>query len=386
MSSKKTEFSRRTFLKSMGAAGIGTLMIVFMQQDVLACTTFQLIHEGQVFVGKNYDWMVEDGLIIVNKRGVSKTAYQSTGDNTGLGTPATWTSIYGNVTFTQYGRELGPGGMNEAGLVVESMGLFHNTPNRKYPDPDNRASIMAAQWRQYQIDNFATVKEVIESDAFLRIRPQKGIHVHFIVSDKDGNCATIEFLDGKMVCHTNETLPHRVLTNNTYDLSLDYLLKDEKPEPDSYKSIERFIRAAKMVKDYNPETSTSPIDYAFDILESVSWSVNRDWKSIPFTSNTRWSIVYDQKKLRIHFRTHGNPERRFIRLETFDFSCSLPVKHLDVTANLSGDVSGDFVDYTRQSNRDLIENAFTKTVFFPRYSADQLDALAKYPEAFACEK
>lgn len=181
-------------------------------------------------------------------------------------------------------------------------------------------------------------------------------------------------------------MPFRALTNNTYDLSLEHLKKDTIPEPDMFKSIERFIRAAKMVEEYNPETSAAPIDYAFEILKSVSWRVDRDWKGTPFTSNTRWSIVYDQKNLHIHFRTHSNPKIRLIRLGSFDFSCNTPVKVLDVTANLSGDVTGKFADYTRQVNRELIENAFTKTVFFPRYSAQQLDYLADYPEAFVCER
>ena len=362
------------------------LALVSMHPQALACTTFQLNHDGQIFVGKNYDWMVEDGLIIVNKRGVSKTAMRSTVDNTGLGTPAKWTSKYGSVIFTQYGRELGPGGMNEAGLVVESMGLFRNTPNRKYPDPDDRVSILVMQWRQYQLDNFATVKEVIDSDAHLRIRPKKGVNPHFIISDKAGNCATIEFLDGKMVCHTNDTLPYRALTNNTYALSLDYLKQDKLPEPDRFKSIERFIRAAKMVKDYKPGVSASPLDYAFNILKSVSWSVDQDWKGTPFTSNTRWSIVYDQKNLRIHFRTHANQDIRMIDMNSFDFSCKSPVKILDLTAKLSGDVSKKFVDYTQQSNRELIEKAFTKTLFFPKLSDEQLDTLSKYPDTFVCEK
>ena len=94
-------------------AAIG-LLLGLVQVDAEACTTFQLRHADQVIVGKNYDWMVEEGLIIVNKRGVSKTAYQSTLDTTAVGTPAAWTSKYGSIVFTQYGRELGPGGMNEA--------------------------------------------------------------------------------------------------------------------------------------------------------------------------------------------------------------------------------------------------------------------------------
>ena len=373
-------------LNFWNSAVIVCLTFVGMQLDAMACTTFQLKHDDQVLVGKNYDWMVEEGLIIVNKRGLSKTAFISSDDSTTLGTPATWTSKYGSITFAQYGRELSPGGMNEAGLVIESMGLFQNTPNRKYPEPDGRVSILAGQWQQYQLDNFATVKEVIESDALLRIRPQTGIHSHFIVSDKEGSCATIEFLDGKMVCHTNASLPYRTLTNNTYEVSLGYLKNGEIPEPDPFKSIERFTRAAKMVSMYDPENNMSPIDYAFDILKRVSWSMDGNWNGVAFTSTTRWSIVYDQRNMHIYFRTHGNPKIRVIRLASFDFSCQTPVQILDITADLLGDVSAKFVNYTQQDNRNLIEKAFSRTVFFPQYSAAQLDTLANYPETFFCSK
>jgi len=370
-----------------GIAGTTLILILaILQVDASGCTTFQLNHEGKVFVGKNYDWMVEDGLIIVNKRGTTKTAMKSTVDNTGLGIPVTWTSKYGSITFTQYGRELGPGGMNEAGLVVESMGLFRNTPNRKYPEPDDRVSIMVQQWRQYQLDNFSSVTEVIESNAYLRIRPKRGPHSHFIISDKAGNCAIIEFLDGKMVLHSNESLPHRILTNNTYDFSLGFLKQNKIPEPDRYQSIKRFIRAANMVGEYTPGVSKEPVDYAFDILKAVSWSVDRDWQGTAYTSNTRWSIVYDQHNLKIFFRTHRNPEIRVIAMKSFDFSCMTSVQVLDITANLSGDVSREFVPYNQKINRELIENAFTKTLFLPKYSVEQLDTLSKYPETFGCEK
>ncbi|MCP4711412.1 MAG: linear amide C-N hydrolase, partial [Planctomycetes bacterium] len=136
----------------------------------MACTTFQLDHSGQILVGKNYDYMVEDGLIIVNKRGVLKTAMRSIMDNTGVGQPAQWTSKYGSITVNQYGREVPTGGMNEAGLVVESMMLRSTI----FPPPDSRPSILLNQWMQYQLDNFAGVDEVIASDAQLRIRPRKG--------------------------------------------------------------------------------------------------------------------------------------------------------------------------------------------------------------------
>src|SRR5262245_16558992 len=82
----------------------------------LACTTFCLRGGDRIVFGKNYDWTIEDGLLMVNKRGVRRAS--------GLGAaslPARWTSRYGSVTFNQYGRDAPSGGMNEAGLVIELM-------------------------------------------------------------------------------------------------------------------------------------------------------------------------------------------------------------------------------------------------------------------------
>lgn len=39
-----------------------------------ACTTFCLHKGPRALFGKNYDWSVADGLLVVNKRGVEKTA------------------------------------------------------------------------------------------------------------------------------------------------------------------------------------------------------------------------------------------------------------------------------------------------------------------------
>ncbi len=353
----------------------------FILQESRACSTFQLRHEGRVFVGKNYDWMVEDGLIIVNKRGVSKTAMPAIGANSGVGRPASWTSKYGSITFNQYGREAPIGGMNEAGLVVESMGLFRN---KKFPTPDSRPSITMQQWMQYQLDNSASVKEIIASDSKLRIRPKKGVHIHFLVSDKEGNCATIEFIGGKLVCHTNETMPYKLLTNTTYAESVEFLKLDKIPAPDRFRSIERFIRGAKMVKSYKPGVSKPPLEYSFDILKALSWSVKRKWRGKTWTSNTKWSIVYDAVDLQIYFRTFDNRKIRSINLSSFDFSCAAPVKILDINAELSGDVTKEFVDYTQQANRNLIENAYNKTHYLPKFPDEKFDARSKYPDATVC--
>ena len=356
------------------------LLFALTQQNGWACTTFQLNHEGRVFVGTNYDWGVPDGLIIINQRGLSKRAMPSYRDNSDPGRPAEWRSKYGSVTFNQYGREMPFGGMNEAGLTIGTMGLFKKN---KFPAPDSRPSIYMQQWLQYQLDNHASVEEVIHSESRLRIRPKKGVHIHFLVSDREGNCGVIEYIHGKPVIHVNETLPHKVLTNSTYEDSLRYLKKDQTPpDPDRFKSIERFIKAATSLNAHTPRTSTSTLDYSFDLLESVSWTAKRKM----WTSRTQWSIVYDVQNLTIYFRTFANRKIRSITLKAFDFSCTVPAKVLDVNASLAGDVTDKFVDYTQQMNRDLIANAFNKTVYLPKVPDTVIDAIAHYPETLVCER
>src|SRR5437660_3571671 len=84
-----------------------------------ACTTVMIPGSAEKIVAKSYDWDLGNGMALVNKRHVAKTALAALpGDH-----PAQWTSTYGSVTFNQHGRELPVSGMNEAGLVVEIMWL-----------------------------------------------------------------------------------------------------------------------------------------------------------------------------------------------------------------------------------------------------------------------
>src|SRR5439155_4033925 len=173
----------------------------------LLCTTFLLSRGNDVVVGKSYDWNMSQGFVMVNPRGVKKQALPMTPN------PARWMSKHASVTFNQYGRELPNGGMNDAGLVVEVMWLDSST----YPPPDARPSVTELQWIQYQLDNFAAVKEMIDAADEVRVARIHG-KVHYLACDKSGDCAAFELLGGKLsVSH-----PARVLTNDTYADSLAY--------------------------------------------------------------------------------------------------------------------------------------------------------------------
>jgi choloylglycine hydrolase len=341
------------------------LFLSSLPQTSLPCTTFCLDRGDQPLVGKNYDWGVEDGLVIINKRGVIKTAISLNED---FGQLAKWTSKYGSITFNQYGREMPMGGMNETGLVVEMMMLGET----QYPAHDSRPSISNLQWIQYQLDNFSTVKEVISSDSKVRIY-SGNTGLHYMACDKMGNCASIEFIGGKLVYHINETMPIKVLTNSTYSECIEYYKQGKIPEFDIYRSVERFMKAAAMVKNYDPKGSTSAVDYAFDVL-----------KKVKNPERTKWSIVYDMQNYYVYFRTLTKQKIRYFDLNSFDLSCATPVKVLDINADLSGNVTNNFIDYTQRINRNLIGNAYKKTSFLMFVPDDVIDSRSRYPESTIC--
>ncbi len=134
-----------------------------------------------------------------------------------------------------------------------------------------------------------------------------------------------------------------------------------------------------MVKAYDPKTSGAAINYAFDILTKVSQGTSEeiDGEVIRSLIVTEWSIAYDIKNLRIHFRTFKNKKIRYVNMSSFDFSCKTPVKVLDIHENLSGDVSSKFINYTYKINRELVG----KTI---RQHVEVLNAIAKYPETTVC--
>lgn len=369
-----------------------------------ACTAFQIKHSGDVFIGKNTDWIVGDGLLYVNKRDMSKKAIPTFFDKKDSSDQlVSWVSKYGSVTYNLFGREFGYGGMNEAGLVVESLSF----PETKTHKPDARPSISAVQFVQYLLDNYGSVKDVIESEESIRIRPTIQPAGHMFVADKKGNSAVIEYIKGKRVYYTNDSMPYKALTNSAYQKSADYYKQNKMPGKDEGKSIERFIVTANMLREYGTDSSVSPLDYSFRILEETSWKERISIGKLNITMETKWSFVYDVNRLQIYFRTSDNKNLRIINLKSFDFSCSTPVKVLDINKPLSGDVTEAFTDYTPQINNRFVKNVFKKTPYpfvyglnfkffyyliksgfseFPEHPAKNIETLITYPDTTVCTK
>lgn len=329
------------------------------------CTSFCLVSGDTILLGNTLDWYICNGLIVVNKRNVKKTAMF-------FSNAPTWISKYGSITINQWGRECAARGMNEAGLAMGEMTL----PGTRFPDSDSRAAIPLLQWMQYQLDNCATVEEILATDHIIRIGPDE-YPSHFFAADSSGRCVSLEWLNGELVAHKDDELPVTVLTNITYSTALEYYNTYDNNLPQSdFLSQARFCRAAEMIKNYRLHDDTPVVDYAFQILDSVA---PPDWN--------KWKVVFDIAHKRFYYSTDDNPAVRYLDFHNFDFSCDTPVKILDANAPGSGNVSGQFVDFNYQANFELIDYVVNYMAPYVNVGGNTdllIQTLAMYPNSTSC--
>lgn len=320
-------------------------LIIFSSFEIAtACTTFFLEKNGQLIFGKNYDWVTGTGMVNTNLRRLVKNSLAPDRSKS-----IQWISKYGSVTFNQYGKEFPNGGMNEKGLVIELMWLSES----EYPGADDRAAISVLQWIQYQLDNCATIGEVLATDKQLRV-VSTGTPQHYLVADSKGGVATIEFLRGKMVVHKGSELPYPVLANSTYSSSIKAMKGasvggNAKTFNDN--SIERFANACSMVQQYKQANVKKPlVDYSFDILNKVSSG-----------SFTKWNIVYDITNKRIHFKTRDSKQVKTVDFNAFDYACNMKPMSFNMNNSGSGSINNKFSVYSYDVNNQMLLQAFDES-------------------------
>ncbi|MEJ2597536.1 MAG: linear amide C-N hydrolase [Anaerolineales bacterium] len=329
-----------------------------------ACTSFCLDNGDQAVFGTNYDNQIWEGLLFVNPRGVTKSGWEA-GTS---GKYARWTAEYGSVTFNLAGTQMVWAGMNEAGLTISTMWLGE-TEN---PEPDERPPLVSALWIQYQLDTCATIAEVMANDARVRIVDTVD---HYLVCDRSGACAAVEFLEGKTVFHAGDAMPLKTLTNHAYQKAIQ-AWQAKRLRGDN--SLERFGIAADRVSDFQPGEALPAVDYAFEILDRASGQATGG-------SPTQWSIVFDTQNLRVHFRTSRNPQIRSLDFSRLNFDCGSPVQMLDVHAPLSGDISDKLGQFTFDANLQHTLNFLNKWENM-QLSALEVEVLERGLASFPCEK
>ncbi len=320
-------------------------VISFLSIHAIACTTFQVRNSEEKLVAKGFDWNQSHGMVVVNQRRMAKEslAVKETDRVT------RWTSTYGSVTLNQYGREFPLSGMNERGLVVEIMWAGSGQPAA-----DDRGTLNELQWIQYQLDNYATVEEVIRHVPDVRISWVYA-NVHYLVCDATGSCGTVDIDSGNVVTHSGAQMAVNTLTNDLYSESVAQLRRytgfgGTLPIPMGDGSFERFVRVSDLVRRYQPSATAMNVGWAFSVIEGVR-------------QDSMWHVVYNVRDRAISWKTRDRRQEKTINARDFNFACSSaepnprPVKALDMNLLAQGDVTDRLGNYSDADNRVMVEAA-----------------------------
>lgn len=254
------------------------------------------------------DYNTGRGLVFINQRNDSKVGFSIPPEKA-----SQWISQYGSITFNIYGKDMPNSGMNEKGLVVESLWLDET----EYPAPDSRDPIPELAWIQYMLDNCTSVDEVIQANNQIRIASTSFAKIHFMILDANGNSAIIEYINGEMMVYRDSDMPYEVLENQTYPQSLAFMRTYPQGDKSYINPIddkwERFEMMAQMLDDGQEESNA--MDYCFEMLQKVSWT----WEN--GDAPTQWAVVYDPKNLLMSFTAKDDENRKTIRFNEFDFAC-----------------------------------------------------------------
>ncbi|MDQ8034506.1 MAG: linear amide C-N hydrolase [Bordetella sp.] len=303
-----------------------------------ACTrVVYLGPEGNVITARSMDWKVDVGTNLwIFPRGMTR-------DGAGGPNSIRWASKYGSVIASGYDIST-TDGVNEAGLMANLLWLVESD----YPKPDGgKPPLAISLWAQYALDNYATVAEAVsalEKEPYTIVTDKvpgedRLATLHLSLSDKTGDSAIIEYIDGRQVIHHGRE--YQVMTNSpTFEkqLALESYWREIGGTvmlPGTNRSADRFARAMFYInaipKDENPDMALASV---FSVIRNVSVPYGISTPGQPNISSTRWRTVMDHKRQLYFFESAVSPNVFWVDLKQIDFSADKGrVRKLDLGPN-----------------------------------------------------
>jgi len=303
-----------------------------------ACTrVVYLGPEGNIITARSMDWKVDVGTNLwIFPRGMTR-------DGAGGPNSIRWTSKYGSVIASGYDIST-TDGVNEAGLMANLLWLVESD----YPKPDGgKPPLAISLWAQYALDNYATVAEAVsalEKEPYTIVTDKvpgedRLATLHLSLSDKTGDSAIIEYIDGRQVIHHGRE--YQVMTNSpTFEkqLALESYWREIGGTvmlPGTNRSADRFARAMFYInaipKDENPDMALASV---FSVIRNVSVPYGISTPGQPNISSTRWRTVMDHKRQLYFFESAVSPNVFWVDLKQIDFSADKGrVRKLDLGPN-----------------------------------------------------
>lgn len=291
---------KRTFQTSLAASAV-LLSAALAITDASACSRITFVDaENTVVTGRTMDWSVDDDVVLrLMPRGVERKSKAKEA-------PASWRSEYGSVIAISFGTSLNSG-MNEKGLVIDTLWLdVTNYGERK----NGQKSVVGNEFPLYVLDNFANVEEVVNAFESGKVHIQqdkvpgtdKDLKIHFILTDKTGDNAVVEYVDGKM--HVYRQKGRVAMTNDpTYEKMREIETQFRKKGmlmnmPGSPLAVDRYLRAvawsdqvaADAAQDVNKTPTATKV---LSIMRAVSTPLGVSDKVSPENCSTLWRAMAD---------------------------------------------------------------------------------------------
>jgi hypothetical protein len=231
----------------------------------LACSLFAALADGDKFYGRNFDWVDSPALLLFTHptngyASVSMVdlAYLGFGDKVNQLTELSLDQRQALLNTPALPFD----GMNERGLVV---GMAAVPDGNAQSDP-GKETIDSLQVIRRMLDQASTVDEAVAILQQYNIEWGSGPALHYLIADRSGQSALVEFYQGKI---------HIVPNDKPWHLATNFLLSSV-----SGSTAGQCARYDKI--DQRLSTSAGSLDAkeALRLLRDVS------------QANTQWSIVY----------------------------------------------------------------------------------------------
>jgi hypothetical protein len=230
-----------------------------------ACSLFAALGGDDKFYGRNFDWVDSPALLLVTHptngyASVSMVdlAYLGFGDKVNRLTelPLNQRQALLNAPALPFD------GMNERGLVV---GMAAVPDGNAQPDP-GKETIDSLQVIRRMLDQAGTVDEAVAVLQQVNIEWGSGPALHYLIADRSGQSALIEFYRGKL---------HIIPTDKPWHLATNFLRSSVGDSPAG-----QCPRYDKIEQRLSTTAGSLDVGEAMRLLQNVS------------QPNTQWSIVY----------------------------------------------------------------------------------------------
>ena len=248
-----------------------------VQAPKFACSAFRAEASGSVLMGRNYDFKDDTSALLVRtnpKEGYASLAFSAL-NNLGANQPEASLAARAAAMLAPFASL---DGINEKGVSIAVLTLDSAPTRQNTGKPKINTSLAV----RLVLDRAATTQEAIDLLGSYDMVAMAGRDYHFFINDASGDSRVVEYDSHNsarpmIVTHAREV-------TNYYACCADEVLPNQKNGVLGH-GKERALVIAEVLDGAQPQTKET----AWKALRASSQEPNPE----DITSNTQWSIVYD---------------------------------------------------------------------------------------------